>query len=191
MPWFRRLQRTFSTRTDADIEDELRFHVEARIAEYVRAGMSEDAARQEATRRFGNITSMRDQTRDWATVRWLTEAADDVRLSWRLLRRHSGFSVVVIAMLAVGSGATTAAFSTVYAVLLRPLPYAEPGELVAIWGSPAADPTAKVTVPFMDFERWRQHTRAFSTLAAATWFGPGTVHGPRTATGTAGRRRDA
>src|SRR5688572_30365509 len=161
MPWFRRLQRTFSTHTDADIEDELRFHVEARIEEYVRAGMSEDAARQEAMRRFGNITSMRDQTRDWATVRWLSEAADDVRLSCRLLRRQAGFSIVVIAMLAVGIGATTTAFSTVAAVLWRPLPYAEPEQLVAVWGSPTADPTAKVTVPFVDFERWRQQTRTF------------------------------
>jgi hypothetical protein len=99
MPWFRRLQRTFSTRTDADIEDELRLHVEARIAEYVRSGMSDTAARQEAIRRFGNVTSMRDRTRDWATMRWLTEAVEDVRLSWPDLA-----TVVPVSVLLVSAG---------------------------------------------------------------------------------------
>ena len=82
--------------------------------EYMRDGMPADEARQEALRRFGNLTSMRDRTRDWTILRWVGEAVDDARLSLRVLRRHVAFSAVVIATLAIGIGATTTMLSTVY-----------------------------------------------------------------------------
>ena len=175
MGWLRRLRRTFVRRTSSDIADELRFHIEARIDDLVRDGMSRDEARAAARRRFGNLTALNEQTRDFATVRWARDGIDDLRLACRLLRRHITLTVTVAATLALGIGATTAIFSVVYAVVLRPLPYEDSGRLVAVWTRPESETTGKMTVRFADFEQWRREAHTFSGLAGWAWFGGGTV----------------
>ena len=88
----------------------------------------------------------------------------------RTWRGNPAFAIVAIVTLALGIGATTAVFSVVEAVLLRPLPYADVDRLVAIWDGHLKDRSlAKIFASYEDFETWRRHSRSFEQLGAATW----------------------
>src|SRR5690242_10975372 len=107
----------------------------------------------------------------------------DIRVSWRSLRRDPVFGIVALLTLAVGIGATTAIFTIVNAVLLRPLPYPAPDRLLALWQVTAASDRASVSIP--NFRDWQTDTRAFSAMATIRG-GPTTVLG-----GTEPTRADA
>lgn len=131
----------------ADLEEEMRFHRELR-AESLRArGMSASDAANASRRRFGNVTSMTEASRDMWGFTNLDHVMQDIRFGARRLVQRPGFSVPVIAVLALGIGATTAVFSAVDAAMLRPLPFARPHELYTL---------PRVDVPFAgsaEFER--------------------------------------
>src|SRR5262249_9421833 len=104
--------------------------------------------------------------------RWfrLDDFARDVRFSLRAWRRRPAFAIVVIATLAVAIGAVVAVFSVVEAVLLRPLPYADAGRLVAVWDGHLTDRSlAKIFPSYADFETWQRESRTMDQLAAVTW----------------------
>src|SRR5688572_23398534 len=87
----------------------------------------------------------------------------DVRVSWRSLRRDPVFTALALLTLAVGIGATTAIFTVVNAVLLRPLPYPAPDRLVALWQVTTASDRASVSIP--NFRDWQADARAFTAMA--------------------------
>ncbi len=110
---------------------------------------------------------------------WLEQCWHDLRHGTRTLRAAPGLTMVTVVTMGVGIGLTTAVFSLLYAVLLRPLPYREPERLVAVWQRHATDRhVAKVFDTWRDFEEWKQRSRSFSELAVMTW-----ARGPRTLTG--------
>src|SRR6266478_2648705 len=117
MGWGRRLRSTiFGWKGSAEFEEEARFHLEQRIDEYVRNGMSPEQARREAMRRLGSLTLAREHTRDVDSFRWMTDLGQDVRYALRGLRSNPGFAAVAILTLALGIGATTAVYSVVSGV---------------------------------------------------------------------------
>ena len=141
-PLWRRYLRFFGPDVDADVEEELRFHLDMRERSYLARGLSAAEAREAARRRFGDLehhrkTLRRQDSRRHRRRRWAEYAGEwfqDARFAVRMLRQHRGFSTAVIATLALGIGATTAIFSAVDAALLRPLPFVEPGRLVELPG---------------------------------------------------------
>ncbi len=115
------------------LDDELRFHLERQIAENRAAGMSPEEARYSAMRAFGNPALWRDQAR--ATWNWhgLESLLGDARYGMRTLSRTPGFAAIAILVIALGIGANVALFTVVRGVVLKPLPYRDPGHLVTIY----------------------------------------------------------
>lgn len=131
MSLFSRIANVFRTRAvDRDLDEEQQFHFEARIDALVASGLTRDAARAEATRRFGGRLQTREASRDARLVPWLESLARDTRFALRRMRRDAGVSGAAIVSLALAIGACTAAFALVDALMLRPLPVREPQRLV-------------------------------------------------------------
>ena len=117
---------------ETELSDELRFHIEQETEAAIAAGMSPAEARREALRRFGGLERFKEECRDVRGVRPLEDLIQDLRHGARGLRARPGFTVVAVLTLALGIGATTAIFSAVDGVLLKPLPYADQQRIIAI-----------------------------------------------------------
>ena len=170
----RTLARVFKTPVREEVEEELDFHIEKRTREYQAMGMSRDEARRVAEARFGDLPQVISdleglgKRRDEAMTRqeWWGDIIRDVRYTFRQLRRSPGFAGVAILTLALGIGANTAVFSVINAVLLKPLPYGAPEELVSVSSA----------FPSMDFDRFwisppeyfelREWNQAFADIGA-------------------------
>jgi hypothetical protein len=127
--WWAR--RTHASR-DAELEREIAAHLELEVEAFRHEGLSVDEARHAAHRVFGNAASAKEDTRAVWTHLWFERLRDDVRFALRLVRRDPAFSAITLIVLALGIGATTAMFSIVNSVLLRPLPFREPDRLVML-----------------------------------------------------------
>ncbi len=146
-------------RLDRDLEDELQFHLAERAA---RSNLTP----AEARRTFGNPTVLKETSREMWTFRWLEILLQDLRYTARTLRKSPGFTTVAVLTLALGIGADTAIFSVVDAVMLRPLPFAEPGRLVRLWGNVRRQRVERRGASYPDFVDWRAQSRSFEAMAA-------------------------
>src|SRR6185436_11213564 len=125
---------------DAELDAEIRSHIDLAIRDRVERGESPDDARSNVMREFGNAALVKEVTRSMWGWSFLERLGQELRFGLRSHRKSPGFSVVAILTLALGIGATTAIFSVVYAVVLRPLPFGDPERLVAIWlSTPQSD----------------------------------------------------
>jgi len=152
-------------RLDRDLDEELRSHIEMRAADNLAAGMSPQAARYEAQKRFGNTALLKEDTRNADIVGWLDVAARDFRYALRMLQRSPGFTAVAVLTLILGIGANTAIFSVINSVLLRPLPYHDPGSLVMVWETNSQHPKPHNTVSPPNFLDWQTRNTVFSDMA--------------------------
>ena len=117
---------------EAEIDEELRFHIELQTEEIVRQGMSPDEARREALRVFGGVEQTREGVRDTARIAWLSDFWQDVKFAGRLIARSPGFALTVIGVLGLTIGVCTTIFSFVQAILIQPLPLPDSDRLVII-----------------------------------------------------------
>jgi predicted permease len=121
-------------RSERAMQDEFRFHLDMEADDLARAGLPRHEARRRAALAFGGAEAYKDAAREARRWSWLDDVGRDARYACRQLRRAPGFAAVVVATLAVGVAATSTIFSIVNGVLLRPLPYEDPGRLVAVAG---------------------------------------------------------
>jgi predicted permease len=157
-----------------ELDEELRFHLEMRTEQLIAEGWAPDAARAEALRQFGDLDdavaycrradAFREQKR--MRTEYLAELRRDLASAVRGLRRAPGFSLVAILTLALGIGATTAIFSAVRGILLRPLPFPEPDRVMMVL-STYKGARFPYTSP-ANFADWQTRTRSFSHLVAYT-----------------------
>src|SRR5881628_77690 len=149
---------------DAQMDDEMRSHIEMQTQENIDSGMHPDEARYAALRQFGWVESIKETCRDQRGVSWIENLGQDVRYGARMLRKNPGFATVAVLTLALGIGANTAIFSVVDGVLLKPLHYEQPGQLVRVWEAPS--PGKRNSVSPGVFLDWKLQSIRFDSLAA-------------------------
>ena len=133
MSWLRRLVNTIRPATlERDIDREIAFHLREREEDIGAGGVATEEARRRARVQFGNPLVQRDRTRDIDVAMWLDMMLRNIRHAIRALIRVPGFSVTVVLTLALGIGANSAVFSAMDAVLIRPLPFREPDQLMSL-----------------------------------------------------------
>jgi predicted permease len=110
--------------------EEMEFHIESMVEDLVAQGVPEPDARLAARRKFGNMTQKSEDARATWIARWMSDLAQDLRYSFRGMRRDAGFTAFAILIAGLGIGASSTVFSVVNALLLRPLPFRDPGRLV-------------------------------------------------------------
>jgi predicted permease len=169
MNWLKQL---FSRhRVYNELSDEIRQHLDEKIEELVATGMSKKEATAAARRQFGNVTQVERDGRDvW---RWPSteDFLMDIRFAARMLRKNPGFTAVAVLTLALGIGANAALFSVIDAVLLRPLPFHDPGRLVAVHCVDLKDANQGGEISYPAFLDWRSRTRSFEAMSVWSTMG--------------------
>jgi putative ABC transport system permease protein len=154
-------------RLDDESRQELDDHLERLAEMYARSGMTPDDARAAARRQLGNTTAVREEIYAMNGFAWLDGWTQDFHYSLRQLRHNVAFSAVVIGTLALGIGGTTAVFSVVQSVLLAPLPYDAPAQLVRIYQQEPDNPaTRRGGVSATHFRVLREDAASFSDVTA-------------------------
>ena len=154
-------------RVEADLHDELSFHVAMQAQANAQNGMSGPEAERRARVALGGVEQAKEHSRDARPLRWAHDFIQDLRYAQRSLRRAPGFTIVAVITLALGIGANTALFSVISAVLLRPLPYPDADRLVRVWTTqPPENGVPRIGSALPDYRVWRSENRTFDDLGA-------------------------
>jgi len=156
----------FRGRDERELAEELEFHAEMDARHREHGGLGALEARRQSALALGGVERVKDEVRDARGTRLLYDGSRDVTFSLRTLARNPGFATVAILTLAVGIGGTTAVFSAVDAVLLEPLPYQQPGQLVRLYYTDARRKEEKGFVTPVHFLDYRDNLSSFSAMAA-------------------------
>jgi predicted permease len=154
------------TRMEREMDEEMRFHIEAHAAALVSRGVPPQEALRQARLEFGWMEMTKEECRDAVGVSFLEALSQDMRHGVRTLLRMPVFTVITVGVLALGIGANTAIFSVVDAVLLRPLAYRDSGRLVTILMN------GEGPVSVANYVDWRDQSHAFAAMGAADFWSP-------------------
>jgi putative ABC transport system permease protein len=164
--WIQRMRGLFhNEQMDRELDDELKSHLEMHVADNLRAGMTAEEARRNALIKLGGVEQTKDSVRDGRGIPILGTLVQDVRFGVRMMRKSPGFAIVAVLTLALGIGANTAIFSIIDAVVLRPLPFRDPGHLVAVSSVDPKDATHGGEISYPAFLDWRSQTHSFEELS--------------------------
>jgi len=153
-------------RQDAEMDEEMRFHLDMEARRHMNEGMSEREARRVARREFGGVERHKDDTRDERGASTFFDALGDVRFALRSLRHRPGLTAAATITLAIGIGATSTVFGVVKHALLTPLPYSQPGQLVGVWS--AWKGFERTWLSYDEWEGWKARVHAFADIGLYT-----------------------
>ncbi len=187
IPGLRRVFRLPGSARDLDraVDEELAFHLEMLEDEYRAAGLTPEQARDEARRRFGAVDPVRERCRAISAshedvmrrAEFFATIRQDISYAARSLRSAPGFTLIVLLTLALGIGATTAMFSVVRGVLLRPLPFPEAERVVRLWPANPATGFDRGELSQTELPDWERELRSFEAVGAFRTIGAGRVFG--------------
>jgi predicted permease len=157
------------SRIEQELDEELRFHLEQRIAQEIAAGKTPEEARYAALRAMEGMEQRKEECRDSRRVNAIDNLVRDLRYGLRMLRKSPAFTSIAVLTLTLGIGANTAIFSVVNTVLLRPLPYPDPDQLVRLYETNTSITESRDSVSAPNFIDWRAQGRAFAGMDALRW----------------------
>src|SRR5712692_7364303 len=152
-----------SRRVEADLDQEVHSHLEMLIAENIRAGMPPHEAQRAARIELGGIDQVKEQVREERLGNRLHSVLSDCRYGLRQLRKNPCATAVMVLTLALGIGATTAIFSVVYGLLLRPLPYTDASRIMSVFEVNSKGTWSRLADP--NFDDFRDQNRSFQAIA--------------------------
>lgn len=156
--WFRK------SAVDADLDDEMRSYVELAAEEKIAAGANREEARRATLAAMGGVETVKQQVRDERAGTRLASVIQDLRIGMRQVTRAPGFGFTVIVTLALSIGITTAVFSVLYAMVIRPLPYRDVSRIVVL--DTRSDGGGPEGPSWPEYEDWRRMSRSFTAMAA-------------------------
>jgi len=185
IPIWRRYARLLGANPAADVEDELRFHLEAKADDLIARGWRPDEARVEAERQFGDLRTVQhigeklgeNMERRKRFSEYLIECNRDIRYTFRTLRNNPGYAAIAILVLALGIGVNAAVFSVVNTLLLRPLPFPDSQRLIWFSGGRSLPATVRASAGLSGqtytvdaYEEFKRNNRSFQAVTAYQTF---------------------
>jgi putative ABC transport system permease protein len=158
-------------RKDQDFAEEIESHLAHEEDANLARGLSSDDARRQALLRFGNPQTVREREWRYRSFPWISDLRRDFSFALRALAKTPGFTAIAVLVIAVGIGVNTAVFSVINAVLLKPLTYPNPQELVSLTNTGPQGSFPGASIP--KFSLWRQQTSIFQQVAAYDFGGAG------------------
>jgi predicted permease len=167
MAWYHEIASSLAAlvgrrRQDAELKEEMRFHLEMETRRNVEGGMPEREARRRARRDFGGVERHKDDVRDERGASAFFDVVSDLRFALRSLGHRPGLTAAATVTLALGIGATSTVFGVVKRVLLTPLPYEHPDRVVAVWS--AWKGFDQTWLSYDEWEGWRARVPAFADI---------------------------
>ena len=154
---------------EAELDEELRAHIDAEVQKQVEAGVPSATARRLVSLKLGGLDQLKEDCRDARGVAWLETSLSDVAYALRLLRKDRAFGAIAIATLTLAIGASTAVFSVVNTILLKPLPYPHAEQIVLPWRlAPRGVNVGFEDLPWSrrEFQTFSRQTTTFDAFAA-------------------------
>jgi putative ABC transport system permease protein len=156
---------------EGELDEEIQYHLQRQIQHYIDKGLNGDEARKAALRHFGGVEKQKEECRDTRRVAWIENALRDFRFGLRALRHNPGFGFSAAATIALGIGAVTAVFSIVYGVVLRPLSYPQPEQLVGVWTTNPQFSSELQTASVANYRDLRESSTVFEDIGIGRLIG--------------------
>jgi macrolide transport system ATP-binding/permease protein len=150
------------SRFEGELDDEMRFHLEARAEDLMRAGMSREEARRRARLEFGAVDKAKEETQEARGVSLVDSLAQDLRFGMRLFVKNPGFSATAVITLSFGICASVAIFAFVDAAMIKALPYRDASQLAAVYERYTMIPHSNLS--YLDYLDWKRLNRSFSAF---------------------------